>query len=286
MRHIKLKNEILRDCKFQKCIEESKCEFTIEDKDLKKFMNEILHTFQKNEASKGSLVKRILDFAVEANPFLLITNEYYISNERHIVKADHTVSHILSQRLLLISSDKEVEDDLFGGLIQNFDQLKTYSLTEEGSQYPFIYGITSSFNEWRICCYHAPKPGIADSAESFYVSDILPLMGDNLKTKNVKHAFLDFDKRFKRIVGFIKGLLRSDIDKIVAREYSFYKKYVKIMVRLNLDINIKKVDDLIKKQIKDEEKYITENEDDLLLLMDKDILTAHTEGQKKLKTDS
>ena len=161
---------------------------------------------------------------------------------------------------------------MYEGLIQNFDQAKTYSLTDDGRQYSYVYGVISNFNEWRISCYYVPEPGTPDSVRNFYVSDIFTLQNKEFEPENAKEAFALIDSWLSDLVGLIKGLFKKDVDKTVAKI-------------LGLEINLAKVliEAVTETQNKMEKKYLIENESDLQFIMNGDIQKSHTEGQKQLK---
>ena len=220
-RKIDLQGDIMNANDFEKCIAILKCSFDFDPKQLLSFKKEIWHTVQCNEASKSSLIKRILVFAVEEDPFLRVMEQYPINDQKHFVKADHAVVQMFSERPLLICEDKYSQRDLYESLIQNFDQAKTYSLTAEGKQFPLIYGVISNFNEWRICCYYPPKPGTLDSRRNFYVSKVFKLLNKDFDPQDAQEAFAELDSKLKDLIGLIKGVLKKDVDITVAKTYFF-----------------------------------------------------------------
>lgn len=166
-RDINLQNDIIEAHEFQKCLEALKCDFTIDPKELKSLKNELFHTLQYEGASKGYLIRKVIEYAIESEPFFQMTSQYVISDQSHSVKAAYAVIQWFSDRAILISEDKDSTTDMYEGLILTLDQVRTYSLTEDGKKYPFVYGILSNFNEWKICCYYVPGPNTLETKKIF-----------------------------------------------------------------------------------------------------------------------
>ena len=219
-RDIVILEDILKVSRFEKCIEDLKCEFTLPDQGLDTFKQDIWQTFMSNEACKGSLIRKVIEFAVKAYPFLQIEDQYRITLDKRYVTADHAILEVFGARSILILEDKYSSRDMVEGLLQNFDQAQLYSLTKYGKHYPFVYGIISNFHEWRFSCYYLPSLGRTETIRNFYTSQIFTLInqGFNISSsKQVIEAFKNLKENLNSLIGSIRGILREDVDTIVSQ---------------------------------------------------------------------
>jgi len=125
-----------------------------------------------NESSKGIMISYILMIAFLEEGFK-IKNEFPINVPLiHKVQADHA---ILDEKLfpLLITEDKSL--DMHAALIQNLDQLRSFSMTAESESCKIVYGLISNQKEWIFTCYIRPKERITVKQENFVISKIFEL---------------------------------------------------------------------------------------------------------------
>ena len=170
------------------------------------------------EDDKGPLIQQILEFAIlnyeeckynkqDIESLIRLRNQYVIRTGDHKIKADHAIIQIWNSRAILIVED-ELEE-IENGIIQSFDQLRTYSLSDEGKEFPIFYGIVSTFTEWIFCCYIPPEENKIATEDSFYTSERFRLTIDLETTSSKKD---NFDK----LIGMIKGFLIPDADISIA----------------------------------------------------------------------
>jgi len=180
------------------------------------FKQDVWQTIVDNEASKGSLIRKVIEFAAKSKPLLQIKDQFRIEISEGHVTADHAVIEMFGGRAVMICEDK----DLVEGLVRNFDQARYYSLSKQGRLYPFVYGIVSNFNEWKICCYCPPGPETLETKGNFFVSSPFILMRKDLDPKGdpdeVIAAFTLIEDKVNELIGLIRGIFRKDVDKIVS----------------------------------------------------------------------
>lgn len=95
-----------------------------------------------NEKTKGWFIKKILEISSR----LLVRDERPIHFHQHKVIMDHAI-HI-NNKVRICCEDKD--DKLRMGLIQNFDQLRTFCLNQN---FKCCFGIVSTLTEWQFTCY-------------------------------------------------------------------------------------------------------------------------------------
>jgi len=253
-RDINLSNGLFLDAHFEKFIEKFKCDVKLSAEIIQDFKLAVFHTLQDNEASKSTLIKKVLEIAVREDPFFFIKEQYEIKVKGHTVKADRAIIQKFTQRVILIGEDKLSERDLEQGVVQCFDQARTYSLTTEGMKFPLIYGIATTFNEWRFLCYYPPKPGTLTTYENFYVSKIFKLMRKNFETedKEARQELLNIDEKLEALIGIIRAFLCADID-------------LGVIDTLGFAVDRKELQERIEKQLKKEEMYTLQNQEDFKL---------------------
>jgi len=254
-RHINLINGIYRDAAFEKCVQRLKCDFKLSPEILQDFKFAVWHTLIRNEASKSSLIKRVLEIAVRETPFFYIQEQYEVKVNKHKVKADRATIQTLTQRVICIGEDKFSERDLEEGVVQCFDQTRTYSLTEDGMKFPFVYGIATNFNEWRFLCYRPPQPGAPTTYNNFYVSETFTLMKKSFKIedKEARQELINVGQKLEALIGIIQGFLCPDID-------------ITVIDTLGLVVDKTDLQERIKKQLRDEEVYTMQLQTDLELI--------------------
>jgi len=225
-RDIKLETGLFEDVLFEKCLQKLKCDGKLSPEIIQDFKRAVWHTLQKNEASKSTLIKKVLEIAVAEDPFVVLQEQYEIKVTKHRVKADRAALQTVTERVICICEDKFSEKDLEEGVVQCFDQMRTYSLTTEGKKFPLIYGIASNFNEWRFLCYHPPEPGTPTTYSNFYVSELFTLMRKNfkIKDKEATQELINIDQKVETLVGMIQVLFYADVDIGVIDTYFLKKK--------------------------------------------------------------
>jgi len=120
-----------------------------------------------NESSKGTMVTCIIITAFCQEGFKL-ENEFTIDVPKiHKVQADHVI-YDENTFLLLITEDKSL--DMTAALIQNLDQLRSFSMTPEGKNCKLVYGLISNQKEWIFTCYIRPEDGRDVEQKNFLIS--------------------------------------------------------------------------------------------------------------------
>jgi len=221
---------------------------------IQDFKLALFHTLQENQASKSTLIKKVLEIAVREDSFFFIKEQYEIKAQGHTTKADHALIQKFTQRVLLIGQDKLSEEDLEQTVVQCFDQARTYSLTTEGMKFPLIYGIATTFNQWRFLCYRPPKPGTLTTYENFIVSEVFTLMKKTfqIEDKEARQELLKVDEKLETLIGIIRAFLCADID-------------IGVIDTLELVVDKKDLQERIEKQLRKEESYTLQNQDELEL---------------------
>lgn len=205
-RDINLREGILLDRKFQGCLDQLEKIPDIDAVELRAF----LKAFKKHKliygASKYPLINRFLENSFESDNYT-IQNAYEIKADEHKAIADFIIYDEITRRAIIVGEGKH--QDILAGVIQNFDQERSYSMSIQGKKFQFVYGVATSLEKWVFTCYVVPKDGMPAKYDNFLVSEEIPLEIESGKPT------LD---SIKKILGYLQGLLEPQIDKIVAKE--------------------------------------------------------------------
>ena len=128
----------------------------------------------ENESSKSSLITLIIRSAFFSDEGFKLQNALEIKSEKaHTVIADHAL-YDLELQIVLITEDKTSE--IKKGIIQNLDQLRSFSMTKTGSSRNTFYGLASNNKEWVFTCYIRPENNNAVTQDNFLISSVYPLL--------------------------------------------------------------------------------------------------------------
>jgi len=169
---------------------------------------------RKNEGSVTNLIGDILTACITKNDLetTSVEEQYSFSDkDKHEAIVDHVIFKATTLRPILICEDKF--NMITEGILQNFDQLRTFAATEHGKKFNIIYGITSNFNEWVFCCYLCPVEGKDVTADHFCVSDTYKMKYDDVR------GLEPLSDSIKEITQKIRGFFFADIDKIVIESF-------------------------------------------------------------------
>ena len=125
--------------------------------------------------------------------------------DEHFVFPNHVILEEPTQNAIFICEDKK--DDMDHAVLQLFDQLITYSLTQKGKQKKYIYGLATSLYRWRFCCYiNTSFTNNKVTADNFIVSDEI---GIELQDQVPTNTFIT------NIVQIIRGFITKDVGGII-----------------------------------------------------------------------
>jgi len=164
---------------------------------------------RKNEGSVAPLISMLLNASLtktESQTIIIQEQFRFIDVDKHEAIVDHVIFSGSISRPILICEDKF--SMLNEGILQNFDQLRTFAASAKGLAFDVVYGITSNFNEWVFCCYVCPTWGKDITTNNFFTSQAYNLNFDPATSEP------DFNS-VKDIIQKIRGFLSKDIDKIV-----------------------------------------------------------------------
>lgn len=137
---------------------------------------------------------------------ILSRKKITIQSDKHEAIPDHTLYNPENDKILLICEDKKVDMDQ--AVLQNFDQLRSFSFTEQGENCRYVYGLATNLTAWRFCCYIPYSDNENVTANNFIVSKEIPTHFDDEDLPS-----RDFIQRIARI---IRGFLTKDVDAIVS----------------------------------------------------------------------
>ncbi len=155
-----------------------------------------------NERSKAWLIRLLFQFLQEPN--LKIEEEVQITALNHRVIVDHVIYR--DDKPIVFCEDKAFDIEM--GITQNFDQMRTYSLSQQwvtdGRPQP-LFGIVSNLHAWVFTCYvippnPVPLPNSNLSSKNFYTTNRFQFGIDGF-TVNALVMMLKFyiDKRFLEV---------------------------------------------------------------------------------------
>jgi len=125
-----------------------------------------------NESSNGTMITCIIIAAFCQEGFQL-ENEFTIEIPMiHKVQADHVI-YDEKGFPLLITEDKSF--DMTAALIQNLDQLRSFSMTSESNNCKLVYGLISNQKDWIFTCYIRPEDRRDVEQKNFLISQKFPL---------------------------------------------------------------------------------------------------------------
>lgn len=212
-REISLKDGLLLDRKLQKCFDRLKVPCSISNSDLKYLLKSYKMYDFTNELTKYPLINRFLEYAFEVNDDddnnrYKIRNAYEIKAGSHKAVADFYAFDIITKRGIVIGEGKK--HDFIAGLLQNFDQLRSYSMSILGKHLEFIYGVITTLETWTFTCYVVPQGDQAAAYNNFLVSNTIHLTIDqnNLPTRDSINS----------VITYLKVFLNPQIDKVVKQE--------------------------------------------------------------------
>jgi len=142
----------------------------------------------------------------EGKDLKVLYNKRIVTEEdKHEAIPDSVIFSVAKKKFLLICEDKKY--DIEQAMLQNFDQLRSFSLSEEGKNFRYVYGLVTNLKDWRFCCYVKPPPGRDVSADNFIVSTQFQTFFD--ETQLPTKGFVEL------LAQIIRGFLTKDIDAIV-----------------------------------------------------------------------
>jgi hypothetical protein len=169
----------------------------------------VARRMRKNEGPIGPLVGAVLTACLTKTDLktIFIEEQYTFSDkEQHEAIVDHVIFKTNTLRPILICEDKFSK--MNEGILQNFDQMRTFAASEHGRNFDMIYGITSNFNEWVFSCYLCPEDGKDVTANNFFISNTYKMNYD-------QHGEEPEPNSIKDILQKIRGLFQANIDEIV-----------------------------------------------------------------------
>lgn len=129
----------------------------------------------------------------------------FLDKDKHEAIANHVIFKTTTNRPIIICEDRS--NMIHEAILQNFDQLRTFSESEDGREFDMIYGITSNFNEWVFCCYLCPEEGKDVTEDNFLISNTYSINYGPSGLEPTSESIIN-------IIQKIRGFLRPDIDKI------------------------------------------------------------------------
>ncbi len=156
MRKIELETEIMLPRRLQVCLEDIKDTAY----QLQPFCCPFIQSFyrkcvKQNELDIQPIVSQFLSAAWNEDELISfeICGFYPIRahEDEHTVNPAHVIIQSTNQKVILICEDKK--DDMNHAILQLFDQMITYSLTQTGRNTKYICGLATSLYRWQFCCF-------------------------------------------------------------------------------------------------------------------------------------
>ncbi len=126
------------------------------------------------------------------------------SLEIHRANPDYVLFNVKAERVLIVCAGRCY--DIEQALLYNFEQMRSFSMSADGKNLKYIYGLSSVGTKWIFCCYVVPMNRKNVSESNFMTSRV---MVNDMVDGTIGKNFLDM------MIRYIRGVLVKDIDAIL-----------------------------------------------------------------------
>jgi len=194
--------QIIEDQRLQSSIDEITANEFVPD--TQSIESTLKRTILKNEASKGVVVSATLREAFTNQDVLDaglgVIEQFNIIGSDHKTRPDHALVMVIDKNEYPILFVEDKFSNMNQAIIQNFDQLRTYSFKSDEK---FFYGLATNGMDYRFLCYVVPEGSNSVTAENFLISkkySIKTQIQDPIGTSN----------SIRQVLCVIRGLLYKE----------------------------------------------------------------------------